>query len=84
VPLVAEPSGGWGPTGVDTLRRLARAAALRTGEQTGSVKSRFFQQLAISLRRAAARAVLRRPEDEERGEPASLAAARLVLDCGAE
>ena len=80
VPLVAEPSGGWGPTGVTTLRRMARAVELRTGEPAGSANVRILQQLSVALRRASARAILRRSVDESAAEPASVAAARLLLE----
>ena len=80
VPLVAEPSGGWGPTGVTTLKRLARAVDLKTGEPAGSARVRIFQQLSVALRRASARAILRRQADETSVEPPCLASARLLLD----
>ena len=60
IPLVAEPSGGWGPTGVDTLGRLARASDRRLGDEPGTGAKHLFQQLSVAIRRATARAVLRR------------------------
>jgi hypothetical protein len=59
-PPVAEPSGGWGPTGAETLRRLARASDRRRGEELGAGAARLFQCLSVAIRRATARAVLRR------------------------
>ena len=79
VPLVAEPSGGWGPSGVTALRRLARAVELRTGEHRAAVGARFFQQLSVAVRRASARAILRRAGAEEMGVPDSIAAAWAAL-----
>jgi len=79
VPLVAEPSGGWGPTGAKTLRRLAKAVELRTGAPAGSVRAQLFQQLAVSIRRSSARAILRRATDDETLEQSSLQAARDLL-----
>ena len=43
IPLVAEPSGGWGPNGADTLRRLARASDMRLGEEPGTGWTRLLQ-----------------------------------------
>ena len=68
VPMVAEPSGGWGPCGFQTLQRLARAAEARRGLPRGSLLSLWLQRLCISIRRADARAVLRR-EPEAVGVP---------------
>ena len=60
IPLVAEPSGGWGPKGAETIRRLARASDRRLGEEAGSGATRLFQQLSVAIRRQTSRAILRR------------------------
>eukprot|EP00959_Pyramimonas_sp_CCMP1952_P220011 4599851-Pyramimonas_sp.AAC.1 len=78
IPLVAEPTGGWGPTGAATLRLLARASDARLGEEPGSGATRLFQQLSVAIRRASARAILRR-QAEEAPASGAVAAARDVL-----
>ena len=72
VPVVAETSGGWGPTGVDTLQRLAKAKARRTGEETGKVLSQFLEVLSVAIRAANAKAVLRRMGDDTSGAAAAI------------
>jgi hypothetical protein len=60
VPMVAEPSGGWGPSGLAALRRIARATEASSARAPGTAMREFLQQLSITIRRADARAVLRR------------------------
>ena len=69
IPMVAEPSGGWGPSAVCTLKALARAAATRSHSGAGpsAILAEHLQQLCTAIRRASARAILRR---EVAAEPA--------------
>ena len=60
IPLVAETSGGWGPSGMCTLETLARAAATRSDNLPKSILAEHLQLLCTGIRRANARAVLRR------------------------
>ena len=62
VPLVAESSGGWGPTALATFRRLAKRAGERGGlsATTKAVLPSFLERVCIAIRSAKARAVLRR------------------------
>ena len=60
LPVVAERSGGWGPTGLKVLRKVAKAAAARTASEPGVLLSQYLQGLSVSIRRSAARAVLKR------------------------
>jgi hypothetical protein len=60
VPMVAEPSGGWGPSGLAALTRIARAAEALGGRAPGSVLREQLQQLSVAIRVATGRAVLRR------------------------
>jgi len=57
VPMIAGPSGCWGPQAVKTLTAIARVTALKTD---GPILGQMFQALCITIRRASARAVLRR------------------------
>ena len=63
IPLVAEPSGGWGPSGICTLKALARAEALACGGDSGIVFADYLQRLSTVIRKANARALLRRRAD---------------------
>ncbi|CAK0834577.1 unnamed protein product, partial [Prorocentrum cordatum] len=82
IPLVAEPSGEWGPTGADTLRRLARASDWRRGERLGAGAARLFQRLSVAIRRATARAVLRRHAELSSAGGAMAAAPGLLAELG--
>ena len=62
IPMVAEPSGGWGPSGACTLKALSKAAAVRStsGAEPSAVLAEHLQRLCAAIRRASARAILRR------------------------
>ena len=62
VPLVAESSGGWGPTALSTFRKIAKRAAGRGGFAAAdkAVLPQFLERACIAIRSAKARAVLRR------------------------
>ena len=60
--MVAEPSGGWGPFGACTLKALSKAAATRStsGAEPSAILAEHRQRLCAAIRRASARAILRR------------------------
>jgi hypothetical protein len=60
LPMVAESSGGWGADGLKVLRRLAKASAAKTGGDESVAVGQLLQRLCVTIRRAKARAVLRR------------------------
>jgi hypothetical protein len=60
LPLVAETSGGWGADGLKVLRRLAKASAAKAGGDESAAVGQLLQRLCVTIRRAKARAVLRR------------------------
>ena len=60
LPLVAETSGGWGPTGLKTITKLAKRIALSTEQPASIVMSQVLESLCAAIRRANARAVLKR------------------------
>ena len=62
VPMVAETTGGWGPSAHCTLKALARAAAAHSssGAEPSAILAEHLQRLCAAIRRATARAVLRR------------------------
>jgi hypothetical protein len=80
-PMVSEPSGAWGPQGIKTLRALARAKAVHTGGDAGKILGEILQLLCVVIRRASARAVLRRSPEAAELTPAGglLDAARGLL-----
>ena len=63
LPLIAEPSGGWGPTAAKTFAKLAGLCSSQTGMPKGKVLSEFYQLVGVAMRRATARAVIRRNDD---------------------
>ena len=62
VPLVAEASGGWGSSAIQTFSKMARMAARRGVPTNGpkAIMPLFLERLSIAIRSARARAVLRR------------------------
>jgi len=81
IPMVAEPSGGWGPSGFCTLKALARAAAARspTGAEPSAILAERLQRLCGAIRRATARAVLRREAAVETSSARGARSAALAL-----
>ena len=79
IPMIAEPSGGWGKSAICTLKAIARAAATRSDRSSDSILSEQLQLLSIAVRRAKARAVLRRDAGADRLVPHALASAAAVL-----
>ena len=60
IPIVGEPSGGWGPAALCAFKALARAIASQTGRDPGVILSEHRQALCVALRQANARAIFRR------------------------
>ena len=59
-PLVAEVTGGWGPTGLKTISKLAKRTALASEQSASMVFSHLLESLCVAIRRANAQAVLKR------------------------
>ena len=72
-PIVGEPSGGWGPSALCTLKAFAKAQAAVTHSDAGSILALELQHLCTAVRRANARAVLSRGGDTT--DPVNTAAA---------
>ena len=49
-PLVAESTGTWCPEASKVLRQIARAAALRSGEDCGLAQAHLFQEACVAIR----------------------------------
>ena len=69
IPMIAETSGGWGPAAMCTIKRIAKAAAIRADLDPGKVLAAHLASLCTVIRRANARAVLRRSPEDTRGRP---------------
>ena len=85
VPLVAEPSGGWGPSALCTFKALARTHAIVSGCDSGIVLKDFLSRLCAVVRKHNARAVLRRGAGASEalrrvGEARASASAALTAD----
>ena len=63
LPMVAEPSGGWGPSAVCTFKAMAKVQATCSDRDHQSILASELCQLSTVLRRANARAVLSRGVD---------------------
>ena len=81
VPMVAETSGGWGPTGLKTISKLAKRKALITEQSASVVFSHLLESLCVAIRRANARAVLKRSQGHMAEiSPLLLSAAAAMVD----
>ena len=80
VPIVAEPSGGWGPSAQCVFKAFARSIAALSGRTPEAELQEHRQALGVLLRQANARAIFRRDPGSgvQAGDP--LMAARLALD----
>ena len=59
-PLVCESTGAWAPEAFTVLHQLAQATATHSGKDFASVLAELLQRLSVTVRRAQARALLRR------------------------
>jgi len=67
VPLVAETSGGWGPSAHKVFQQLARLKGSKTSQDHGKILTQLLEVLCVAIRSANARAVLRRSVAEDGG-----------------
>ena len=79
--MVAEPTGAWGPQALKTLSVLAHTKALQTGGEAGPILDQLLQTVSVVIRRASARAILRRSPAAPELIPAGgqIDAARAIL-----
>ena len=63
LPMVGEPTGGWGPSSICTFKSFAKAQAAVTQLDQGVILKSELQHMCTALRRANARAVLCRSCD---------------------
>jgi len=76
-PVVAETYGGWGSGAQRTFKAIARAEALRFGQEEGATTQALFQRLSCSLLRSNAQAILDRLGGEDRDVSRRVVAAAL-------
>ena len=79
LPVVAERSGGWGPSGLKVLRQFARKAEASDGKAASVHTRNYLEGLCVALRRAAARAVLKRRTGKNMEVPNAQDTARTML-----
>ena len=60
LPMVAETSGAWAPESLAVWKQLATSTAVRQGRDAAAVLREMLQSLSVTIRRANARACLRR------------------------
>ena len=80
IPIVGEPSGGWGPSALCVFKALARSIANTTGRDVAEVLKEHRQALGVFLRQANARALFRRDPGSAPPVGDVFASARLALD----
>ena len=60
IPLVGEPSGGWGPSAQCFFKQLSRSIAGQSGIEAAAALRQNRQLIGVFLRRANARAIFSR------------------------
>ncbi len=85
IPMVVEASGGgWASDARRVLLDIARAASKLTGDPFATKLEQFQQSLSVTLHRANARAILRRPPVSFAVSPAVAAAEAVLLGARAD
>jgi hypothetical protein len=79
VPMVAETTGAWAPEAMAVLRQIAAATSTTTGRDARDILQEILQGAAVCIRRANARAELRRARDDAMDGPTAVHAARAVI-----
>ena len=79
IPLVAETSGGWGPSGLKTISKLANRTSLISERSASLVFTQLLESLCVAIRWANARAVLKRSQDHMAEIPPVLLSAAAAL-----
>ena len=80
IPIVGEPSGGWGPSALCAFKALDRAIVAISGTTPGDASRKHRQALCVLLRQANARAIFSREPGCQALAYAPATAARLVLE----
>ena len=80
IPIVGEPTGGWGPSALCAFKALERAIVAFSGGTPGDWSRKHRQALCVLLRQANARAIFRRDPGSIALSYAPGVAARLALE----
>ncbi len=80
IPIVAESSGGWGPSAQCVFKALARSIAVLSGREPDKELLEHRQAMGVFIRQANARAVSRRDPGATARVDDPLVAARLALE----
>ena len=78
LPVVAERSGGWGKAALQTFSKLTKIAARCSVESSGEIFSSLLEKLSVAIRRAKARAILKRSSVGSAAVPAWADTAHLL------
>ena len=85
LPIVAESSGGWGPSAMRFWRKLSASAGRQSSRSEEERLPQYLEGLSVAIRRASARAVLKRgAELGEEGADGRALAADVVAEADAE
>ena len=80
IPMVGEPSGGWGPSAMWVFKTVSKAIANTCGVDAMTVQREHRQALGILLRQANARAIFRRDPGANAPRVDHLTSAAAALD----
>ena len=83
VPMVAETTGAWAPEAMAVFRHIASATSAASGRDARDILQEILEGAAVCIRRANARAELRRARDEVGDSCGALHAARAVIAASA-
>ena len=84
IPMVGEPTGGWGPSAACTFKAFAKAQAAGSDAPASTILAHEFQHLCTAIRRVNARAVLCRCTGLSDGGTPALTEAAAVLAAHAD
>ena len=82
LPMVGEPTGGWGTSAACTFKAFAKAQAAGSDLEHGTILATELRHLSTVLRRANARAVLSRAGAPQDSPGTALANAMAILQAG--
>ena len=83
VPMVAETTGAWAPEAMTVFSHIASATSAASGRDARDILQEILEGAAVCIRRANARAELRRARDEVVDSCGALHAARAVIAAAA-
>ena len=82
LPMVGEPTGGWGTSAACTFKAFAKAQAAGSDQEHGTILATELRHLSTVLRRANARAVLSRAGAPQDSSATAFSNAIAILQAG--